>query len=161
MRPKCRAAKAPVSTADNGGMATVNVKVNAFAPGVFTALYGNQLLAVATRPDGSYVSPSNPAQRGEIIQVYVTGLGQVSPATVTGSAGIEGEAVTAKLIVGLNNGGVPLISAVYAPGMVGVYIVSLQVPAGTKTGPAQPFGLIAVNEDKTLTFAPGTSIPIQ
>ena len=54
----------------------------------------------------------------------------------TGSAGVPGQSVTGSLVVGLNNGGVPLLAAEYAPGMVGVYVITLQVPVDTQTGPA-------------------------
>jgi hypothetical protein len=61
----------------------------------------------------------------------------------------------------LNNGGVPLISAVPAPGIVGVYILTLQVPIDTQTGPAQPVGVVAFDTAGNPYFAQGTVIPIQ
>jgi len=130
------------------------------APGVFTTVYDGKVYAVAVRPDGSYVSPTNPAQQGEDIQIYVTGLGQASPALATNAPG-EGQAVMSSLVVGLNNGGVPLVSAVYAPGLIGVYVVTLQVPANTQTGPYQPVGIIANDSQGNQNFAQSTYIPIQ
>jgi uncharacterized protein (TIGR03437 family) len=144
-----------------GGPATVTEQVSQYAPGIFQTTIGGQLIAVAVRSDGSYVSPSNPAQQGENIQVFVTGLGQVSPATATGSAGVPGQSVVGNVVVGLNNGGVPLISALYAQGMVGVYIITLQVPVGTQTGPAQPLGVVAFDAAGNPYFAQGSVIPIQ
>jgi adhesin/invasin len=145
----------------NGGSATVMVPVKAYAPGVFTTVYDGKPYAVVVRPDGSYVSPTNPAQLGENISVYVTGLGEVAPAAATGDAGVPGQSVTTRLIVGLNNGGVPLISADYAPGLVGVYVVTLQVPEKTKTGPYQPIGVRAVDSAGHFYFDNATFIPIQ
>jgi uncharacterized protein (TIGR03437 family) len=142
-----------------GGSTTVQLQVQAVAPGVFESTYGNQKVAVATRPDGSVVSPSNPARRGEQIRIYVTGLGQVSPAAVTGSFGL-GQDVLASIIVGIDDGGVPLISAQYAPGMVGVYVVTVKIPDNAPTGPVRPFGLI-VSDGVNQFFAPSTFIPIQ
>jgi uncharacterized protein (TIGR03437 family) len=149
--------------AAGGGSAPLVVTVQPLAPGIFSANFGGQIIAVAVRPDGSFVSPSNPALRGENITIYVTGLGQVGPATATGDAGIPGESqvVLASLVVGVNNSGVPIISAVYAPGMVGVYAVTFQVPANTTPGPAQPLGLIAHDAQNSDHFAQGISIPIQ
>jgi uncharacterized protein (TIGR03437 family) len=144
-----------------GGSTTVQLQIQPVAPGVFESLYGNQKVAVATRPDGSVVSPSNPARRGEVIRVYVTGLGQVSPAAVTGSFGIPGQTVLASIIVGLNDIGAGLIAAEYAPGMVGVYVLTVQVPADAPTGPARPFGLIVSDSTGKQYTAQGTSIPIQ
>ncbi|HEY6392429.1 MAG TPA: hypothetical protein VIX89_14185 [Bryobacteraceae bacterium] len=144
-----------------GGSTTVQLLIQPVAPGVFESLYGNQKVAVATRPDGSVVSPANPARRGEAIKIYVTGLGQVSPAAATGSFGIPGQNVLASIIVGLNDAGAQLISAQYAPGMVGVYVLAVQVPADATTGPARPFGLIVSDSTGKQYTAPGTSIPIQ
>ncbi len=151
----------------NGGSTTVNVTVKPFAPGVFSTIYNGKSYPVVQRPDGSFVSPTNPAQLGEDITVYVTGLGQVTPATATGDAGIPGQSVALgangalPLIVGLNNSGVPLISAEYAPGLVGVYVITLQVPLNTKTGPSQPLGIVMYDSAHKAYFADSTYLPIQ
>jgi len=145
----------------NSGSATVMVPVKPLAPGVFTSSYGGKNYAIAVRPDGSQVSPTNPAQRGENIQLYITGLGQATPPIATGAAGVSGQAIVAPLIVGLNNGGVPLISAVYGPGLIGIYVVTLQVPEDTQTGPYQPIGIIAYDPANNADFGQATYIPIQ
>jgi uncharacterized protein (TIGR03437 family) len=144
-----------------GGSATVNATVKAFAPGGFTTTYGNQTVGVAQRPDGSYVSPTNPARRTENIRFYVTGLGQVTPATATGQAGVPGQKVNAPIVVALNNSGVPLISAEYAPGLVGVYAVTLQVPIDAATGPAQLFAMIVYDSQNNQYWLQTVPIPIQ
>jgi uncharacterized protein (TIGR03437 family) len=144
-----------------GGSTTVQLQVQAFAPGVFESFYGSQKIVVATRPDGSIVSPTNPARRGEAIRIYVTGLAQVSPAAATGSFGVPGQTVLASIIVGLNNGGAQLIAAEYAQGMVGVYVLTVQVPSDAPTGPAQPFGLIVSDAAGNQFTAAATFLPIQ
>jgi uncharacterized protein (TIGR03437 family) len=116
---------------------------------------------VAVRPDGSQVSPTNPAQRGETIQLYITGLGQATPAIATNTPGVPDQVIVSPLIVGLNNGGVPLVSSVYGPGLIGIYIVIMQVPADTPTGPYQPIGIVAYDPEKNAYFAQPTYIPIQ
>ncbi len=145
----------------NGSSTSINVAVKPLAPGVFTSIYGGKTYAVAVRPDGSQVSPTNPAQRGENIQLYITGLGQATPPITTGGAGVSSQAIVSSMIVGLNNGGVPLISAVYGPGLIGIYVVTIQVPANTQTGPYQPIGIIGVDSANNLYFAQPTYIPIQ
>ncbi len=153
-----------INSAD-GGSATVTTTVLPFAPGVFTATFttasgSNQTVAVATRPDGSFVSPTNPAHSGENITFYVTGMGQVTPATATGDAGVTGQQVATTVVVGINNAGVPLISATYVPGLVGVYAITLQIPPNSG-GPSQPFGLIAYDSQNNPYYAASTFIPIQ
>ncbi len=145
----------------NGSSTSTNVAVKPLAPGVFTSIYGGKTYAVAVRPDGSQVSPTNPAQRGENIQLYITGLGQATPPITTGGAGLPNQPIVSSMIVGLNNGGVPLISAVYGPGLIGIYVVTIQVPANTQTGPYQPIGIIGVDSANNLYFAQPTYIPIQ
>jgi uncharacterized protein (TIGR03437 family) len=140
---------------------TVMVAVKPLAPGVFTSIYGGKTYAVAVRPDGSQVSPTNPAQRGEDIQLYVTGLGQATPTIATGAPGVPDQTIVSSMIVGLDNGGVRLVGSVYGPGLIGIYIVTIQVPADAVTGPYQPVGIIAVDSTGTLDYAQPTYIPIQ
>jgi uncharacterized protein (TIGR03437 family) len=143
-----------------GGSGTVTVQVAPYAPGIFETTIGGQKYAVALRPNGSYVSPSNPAHPGETILIYVNGLGQTTPLTATGNAGVPGQFVAGTFVVGVNNGGVPF-TATYAPGMVGVYVIAIQVPSDTQTGPAQPIGVIAYDAANNTYFAQGSYIPIQ
>jgi len=149
-----------VLSASGGATSTYSIQTLPYAPGVFTNTYGNLTIAVAVRSDGSYVSPTNPAQRGETIYVFANGLGQTSPAAVTNTQG-AGQLVTANVVVGLNNKGVPHTKIDYAPGLVGVYIVGVQVPLTTLPGPGQPFGLILVDASGNKYFAQSTKIPIQ
>jgi uncharacterized protein (TIGR03437 family) len=143
-----------------GGSGTFTVQVAPYAPGIFETTIGGQKFAVALRPNGSYISPSNPAHPGETILIYVNGLGQTTPATATGSAGVPGQSVAGTLVIGVNNGGVPF-TASYAPGMVGVYVIAIQIPSDTQTGPAQPIGVIAYDAAGNTYFAQGSYIPIQ
>jgi len=147
-----------VINAAGGGSGTFNTQIQVIAPAVFTS--GNQSLAVVVRSDGSYVSAGNPAQRGEIVQLYLTGLGPVSPTAGTGAAGIPGQAITSQLLIGLNNAGVPFLSANYAPGLVGVYVVTFQIPSSTQPGPSQPVGVLEFDSSNNQYFAPSTYIPI-
>jgi uncharacterized protein (TIGR03437 family) len=149
-----------VLNAAGGASATYTIQTVPYAPGVFTNTYGNVTIAVAVRSDGSYVSPTNPAQRGETIYVFATGLGQTTPPAATNTQG-AGQLVTATVITGLNNKGVPHTTVDYAPGLVGVYIVGVQVPLTTQAGPGQPFGLILVDSSGNKFFANSTKIPIQ
>ena len=146
-----------------GGSTTVpNVPIQPIKPGVFTfADAGGRTYAVATRPDGSYVSSANPALRGEVVRIYATGLGQTMPATATNRVGLDNQSVAASVIVGINNAGVRLVSAETMPGAVGIYIVALEIPADTAAGPNQPVGLGIAKPDGQIEFSNGTFIPIQ
>lgn len=144
-----------------GGNATVNVTLQSLSPGVFQ-IPGLGNFAVLVRPDGAFVTQDNPIRRGEVIRMYVTGLGQVGPTpTSTNRGGVPNQDVLASIVVGVNNQGIPLIAARTVPGLVGVYEVSFQVPANTATGPSQPLGLIVSDANGNTFTAPGTFAPIQ
>lgn len=144
-----------------GGTTTVPVTILPVKPGVFTFgdVNGAQY-AVATRPDGSYISSANPARRGEEIRVYATGLGQTAPGTATNRAGIGGQQVAFPVIAGVNNAGVRVRSAELLEGAVGVYVVTLEVPADTQTGSNQGLGLGVTGPDGQVVFANSAFIPI-
>ncbi len=147
------------------------VTVAEYAPGIFqTAMSDGTLRAVLVRQDGTFVSLENPARRGDNLRMFVTGLGQTTPALFTNEFDplIEQNGylvpqllpVNASLVVGVDNGGVPVTWAGYAYGMVGVYEVDFQVPQSTAMGNNIPFA-IAVYQGTNLVFGNGSLIPIQ
>ena len=124
------------------GPATVSVQT--LAPQAFAtvdATNGDSIYYVAVHQDWSgLVTPDNPAHSGEVITLYFNGLGPVTPAVATG---VAAPAENLARVIGpfrcqFWDGG-PNDSQLYfaglAPGMVGVYQVSLQVPAGLRTSP--------------------------
>ena len=151
-----------VINAAGGGSGTINnVTIQSLSPGVFQ-LPGAGNFAVLVRPDGSFVSQDNPIRRGEVIRLYATGLGQVGPTpTSTNRVGVANQDVLASIVVGLNNQGIPFISARTLPGVVGVYEVAFQVPPDTAAGPSQPIGLIVTDSAGNTFTAGGTVAPIQ
>ncbi|MGA2930260.1 MAG: hypothetical protein ABSG43_30580, partial [Solirubrobacteraceae bacterium] len=139
-------------TVTAGGVASqpFPVTVDALLPGIFQAVASDgREYAVAQRPDGTFVSPTNPARPGEQITIQVTGLGQVSPSAATNQVGAAGQNVLADVIVGVNNSGVPLFSAVYSPGQIGLYTVTFQIPDAVVPGTTDPFAI--------LVYEPGSS----
>ncbi len=148
-------------TGAGGGSATIsNVAIQPYAPGIFeTTVFGTKQ-AVATHADGSYVNPSNPAHPGENITLYVAGLGQTNPAMGTNQAGVAGENVVAKVVAGVNNAGVPVVSAQAAPGLVGVYLVTMTIPSN-EAGGTLPVQAIAYDSAGNPYFAQGSVLPIQ
>ena len=122
------------------------VQVVQAQPGIFTyqGPTGKPYGAVIRAADGSYVTPSNYAHRGETYYVVVTGLGQTSPAASTNSVGIAGLNVIPQVIVGVNNAGVQVVSAQYSVGSIGVYLVGFQIPLTAPTGPDQPLAVAVI-----------------
>jgi uncharacterized protein (TIGR03437 family) len=158
-----------------GGVAsqTVSVPVLSVAPGIFqTTMSDGVQRAVLVRPDGSFVSQdTNPARRGEIVRMFVTGLGATTPGIATGqfvpliqdaSGNLVPQAlnVNAQIVVGVNNSGVVVLAAKYAYGMIGVYEVNFQVPSNTPPGISIPFA-VAVVQNNSLVFGNPSLIPVQ
>ncbi|MCC6591061.1 MAG: hypothetical protein IT168_30530 [Bryobacterales bacterium] len=137
-----------------GGSTVINgVQVRDLQPGTFETVDSqNRRYAVAVRPNGSYVTPDNPARWGELIKFYVTGLGQVSPQAFTGVLGTPSQAVNAPIVVGLNDAGVRLDKAVYSVGQIGVYEITFEVPEGTETGSARPLGILVARPSGEFVF---------
>lgn len=157
-----QAGPASVTVRVNGATTTVQgVTVAAVQPGVFESVYNGRKYAVLVRANGSYVTPDNPAKRGEQVTLFATGLGQVTPGTVTGAIGVGGQAVSAPITVGVNNSGVRVVSSEYLRGNVGLYIVTFEVPADTQAGPYQNLALALAAPDGSQVFANGTFFPIQ
>jgi uncharacterized protein (TIGR03437 family) len=108
------------------------------APAIFSQPNAQNLpLALATHADGSLVSLTSPAVRGEQITIYATGLG---PYTQAASDGFVAAPVTNYLVadpITITVGTVQLTpdSAGAAPGIVGVSVVMLTIapdmPSGT------------------------------
>ncbi len=144
----------------NGATATVTVPVTQYQPGIFETLFNGQRYAVLVHQDGSYVTLSNPARRGEQLTMFATGLGTVTPGTGTNRVGTGGQSVDAPVIVGVNNAGVRVISAQYVPGGIGEYAITFEVPADTATGARQNLALALADASGNLIFAPGSFIPI-
>jgi uncharacterized protein (TIGR03437 family) len=144
----------------SGGNSTITVPVLPLQPAFFETIVGTARSVVAQRPDGSFVTPANPARRGETIRVYATGFGQVTQATGTNRAGVPGQRVNANLVLGLNYEGTPFISAEYAPGLIGVYVITFQVPNTAPAGNAIPLNMALTGPDGQQIFSRDTSIAI-
>jgi uncharacterized protein (TIGR03437 family) len=155
----------PVTVAINGSSTNVSLNVTAASPGVFrTVASGNVAIAVMVRPDGSYVSLTNPARRGETEVVYVTGLGATTPTVNTTELPVPGGApsiVTGTVIPGMSGGGLPLVSAQLSDDLPGVYLVSFQIPSNEAQGNNTfSIGIIPAGGSTPYYSAPVT-VPVQ
>lgn len=109
-----------VAMRGSSASAPAALQVQQTAPGIFVAL--NQ--------DGTVNGLAHPAAAGSTLEVLVTGLGSAQPAVPTGFAAPAGPAPSAIVPLTATIGGAstPVLSAELAPGMVGVFNVTLTVP---------------------------------
>jgi uncharacterized protein (TIGR03437 family) len=133
-----------------------NVTVFATQPGIFEYNVQNTRIAIAQRPNGTIVSPSNPAKAGETIRLYVNGIGWVMDSTdkqvQTNQPGYPGQLPwNATASVSLNYAGVPGAVAEFAQNLIGVFIVSFQVPPQSPSGTLPITVSVATNGLPTTT----------
>ncbi len=127
----------PVTVNLGGGTTSLNLTVQAGSPGIYQTIMSDGVKrAVLVRPDGSYVSPTNPARRGETEVAFVTGLGPTSPPIGTAAlpAPNSFSNVQATVIAGMNGGGIPVLFARLSEDLPGVYLVAIEIPSDAATG---------------------------
>jgi uncharacterized protein (TIGR03437 family) len=111
------------------------------APGLFQMGPMNGVTyAIASRIDGSVLTPSSPAKAGDIVILWVTGLGATNPPAIYGQlpAAAAPLVAGAKLQVLLNGVAVKSSAILYAgvaPGNAGLYQINLTVPKSTGANP--------------------------
>jgi uncharacterized protein (TIGR03437 family) len=108
------------------------------APGVLTQSANGLGYGDVVHLDGTNVNDKSPAQIGETVSVYLTGLGSVSPAIADGAAGPTDPLATtpAGAITVYIDGSVSatVIYSGLAPQLAGLYQINLTVPAGLTAG---------------------------
>jgi uncharacterized protein (TIGR03437 family) len=152
-----------VSNGVSGPAASVNVAPA--APGIFQAVPGGTAqgaiqianTAVFAAPQGSIAgAQSRPANSGELLNIYCTGLGGVTNAPAPGTPASSDPLSTTVNLPQVTIGGV-LASVVFsglAPGFVGLYQVNVFLPAGGPAGAAVPVVLsIDGIQSNTVTIA--------
>ncbi len=109
--------------------ATASFTVVKTAPGLFSTVEKAETFAVATHQDGTAISASSPARRGEVVSLFGTGLGPYNPAPPDGVAVPSGTkyplADAAKIWVGEQQ--VEPAWAGAAAGKIGVAVVQLKI----------------------------------
>jgi len=114
----------------------VRVMVAECAPGLFLAKPG---VAVATRADGRLITESAPAEAGEVVVLYATGLGETVPGTEYGrvasmAAWVKNRERFAVILDGRTVEGGVLYAGV-TPGFAGLYQVNVKLPEWTGPNP--------------------------
>jgi uncharacterized protein (TIGR03437 family) len=148
-------------------LAGSTIATAAAGPGIFeTVMSDGAGRAVLQRLDGSYVSLESPAQPGERLRAFATGLGR--PVTASGilintnQAGIIGDDASPPNPVALRIAGldVPVVSAIYSTDTVGVYVIAFDLPADAPSGPDADFGVSTLVGGQNL-FGKLSKLPIQ
>lgn len=131
---------------NNNGTLSNQVMVygNATSPGVFASAANGAAGvggAAVLHADYSLVTQSNPAKAGETLQLYVTGLGAVTPTVSDGAAATSSplSTVTEDVAVFIddsqgNQGKGNVVFKGLAPGFASLYQINFTVPSGLSSG---------------------------
>jgi uncharacterized protein (TIGR03437 family) len=128
-----------VQVQNNGSsLAIGGVASFASQPGIFTVPIDEttSVGAVIHAATGELVTPDNPAERGEIVAMFITGGGQVSPAVQSGVPAPPGlpPIMILPVTVGVDNKGSTPQFAGYAPGFIGLYQINFPIPSDAACG---------------------------
>ncbi len=115
----------------------VTLYTDSSAPGAFTLDQSGTGDVAALHPDGSVVTANNPAQVGETIAAYLTGLGTVNPSSADGvGASLTTLSYTDDTIdVYVDGQQANVTFEGLAPGFAGLYQVNFVVPSTPDVGP--------------------------
>ncbi|NWF83082.1 MAG: Ig-like domain-containing protein, partial [Bryobacteraceae bacterium] len=149
-----------VRVTSGGEILVTGVPVRPVGPGILEDTLGGARAAIAIRSDGLRVTPNFPARRGEVVRVYVIGLGQTTPQADTNRVGSPDQKIRAAIAVGIDDKGVDVISAHLAENLIGVYEVIFRIPADATTGNARPLGLVIEPTPGQQFYANGSTIAI-
>ena len=119
------------------GALTFQVPLRSVSPAIFVDPEGTPLIMDAA--SGVLLDASKPAHASSRIQVLATGLGQVKPDWPTGLEAPlkDPPRVAATVHAYLDGSPVEVTQASLAPGYVGFYLIEIQIPRITNTGPSE------------------------
>ncbi len=122
---------------NNGSSASFQgVQILPVQPGIFEFNSGGTLLAAALHTDFSVVTAANPAHPGEIILLFLTGLGATTPPVGTNVGGPTSPlaATVVQPMVAVNGQPAQVLGSWYAPLLYTAYQINFVIPSGASPG---------------------------
>jgi uncharacterized protein (TIGR03437 family) len=131
-----------------GGVSnTFSLTVLPAAPAVFRSASGDltNVPTVVRFSNGLMVTSTNPVHRGDILTIYLTGLGAVNPPVADGvPAPLDPLSTTVvNPSVQIGGSGCPVLFSGLVPGYVGLYVLNVSVPSSTPQGLSVPLTISA------------------
>jgi len=95
------------------------------------AFFGSSVIAAEDAQTGAIITAANPAIPGEIVSLFMNGLGPVNNQPASGSpAGVPLATTKTTPTVNFGSQSAPVLFSGLAPGFAGLYQVNVTVPAG-------------------------------
>jgi uncharacterized protein (TIGR03437 family) len=140
--------------------AAITVPVLAVQPALFTSCIDGKTLCAINLKDLTFNSASNPAAKGDFVEVYGTGVGKTTAYTVLTGTGAPAPPPGFTGNFTFSIGGSPTAPALFGgwtPTAVGLAQWDLQIPASSATGPVP----IAVTDASGAASQPGVTIYVK
>ncbi len=118
------------------------------APGIFTKDSSGKGQGVIFGPSSNLADSAHPVKAGDIVVIYCTGLGRVSPAVPTGSPAPLSPLSNVISPASVTVGGIaatPMFAGL-TPSFVGLYQVNVAIPAGITPGDQVPVFITAAGQ---------------
>ncbi|MCB1020164.1 MAG: hypothetical protein KDC27_09550, partial [Acidobacteria bacterium] len=154
-------------TVVRGGVTSnaVSVAVAPYAPGIFANPATGEPIVV--KQDNSLVTAANPAQPGDVLVIYVTGIGDLLNPPSTGAASLSDPLAAATVAPTVTVGGVAttVYFAGLTPGLVGLGQINIGLPETfpaalrEAAGPAEGIAQLVVDFGNGMASAPAV-LPI-
>jgi uncharacterized protein (TIGR03437 family) len=123
-----------------------NLTVPSAAPAIFRAEItpGNAFPTVVRAANNLMATDSNPLHRDEVVVIYLTGLGKVSPFVENGRPAPSDPLATTVTDPEVNVGGVAatILFSGLAPGQVGLYQLNVRIPWNAPKGLGIPLNIV-------------------
>lgn len=124
------------------------------APQIFAASIGGSTIGVIVHGlTGALVTAASPAASGEVVAIYCSGLGAVTPAVNSGQPSPSNPLSLTASATTASVGGLPasVLFSGLTPGSVGLYQVNATIPKGLGSGPQQVTISVAGATSKAVT----------
>jgi len=140
--------------------APVTVSINSGDPGIFSTAQTGSGPGAILHADGSLVTPSKPVKPSEVLIIFCTGLGAVSPTVASGVGAPAAEPlarVSTLPTVTLAGRSATVEFAGLSPGFAGLYQVNVRVPSDF-TEPTPDVVLVQSSRTAPTVSAGGTGL---
>jgi uncharacterized protein (TIGR03437 family) len=129
------------------GASSVQAPLAKTSPGIFTLPSGGVGAGAILHADYSVVGASPPARGGEIVLIYMTGLGAVAPVIPDGAAGpvIPLSVLTSPVNVYVAGQKAEIVYQGLAPTLAGLYQLNIRIPVTAPVGSRIPLAVETVD----------------
>ncbi len=128
------AGSATVEVLSPNGSDSVTVSLASVAPGIFTLSQDGKGPGAILHADFSLVSAGNPAAPGEVVLIYLTGLGATNPTVSDGQLALGPAQALTQVTVTISSQTARVDYAGVAPGFAGLYQINAAVPSVLTSG---------------------------